>query len=208
VSADRGRRDHAFGQGHELSVVDRLGNWLSWRSLRRHVGHLDARRVADIGCGFDARLTAPLVDRVAELTLVDVALNPSLKANARVTPYEGQLPEVLTPIPSGSIDVTLCISVLEHVWDDRTTLAELRRITARDGLVMVNVPSWLGKRALEFSAFRLGLSPRAEMDDHKRYYDPRDLWPLLVEAGFVPFNITCRRHKFGLNTLAVCRMSA
>ena len=50
---------------------------------------------------------------------------------------------------------------------------------------LVNVPSWRGKRFLELSAFRLGLSPAEEMDDHKRYYDPRDLWPLLVR-GRVP----------------------
>ena len=46
------------------------------------------------------------------------------------------------------------------------------------------------------------------MNDHKRYYDPRDLWPMLVEAGFVPSDIRCRRHKFGLNTFAVCRVPA
>ena len=44
------------------------------------------------------------------------------------------------------------------------------------------------------------------MDDHKAYYDPRDLWPMLVEAGFKPSKITCFRHKFGLNTFAVCRL--
>jgi hypothetical protein len=68
------------------------------------------------------------------------------------------------------------------------------------------VPSWLGKRALEFSAFRLGLSPAEEMDDHKYYFDPKDLWPLLVRAGFRPSNIRCFRHKFRLNTFAICRV--
>ncbi len=43
------------------------------------------------------------------------------------------------------------------------------------------------------------------MDDHKLYYDPRDLWPLLVRAGFKPPAIRCFRHKFGLNTFAVCQ---
>ena len=75
------------------------------------------------------------------------------------------------------------------------------------GVCAVNVPSWLGKRALEYSAFKLGLSPAEEMDDHKMYYDPRDLWPLMVRAGFCPHAIRCFRHKFGLNTFAVCRPS-
>jgi len=45
------------------------------------------------------------------------------------------------------------------------------------------------------------------MNDHKMYFDPRDLWPLLVRAGFSPRNIRCFKHKFGLNTFAVCRAS-
>ena len=73
-------------------------------------------------------------------------------------------------------------------------------------MLLVNVPTWRGKRALEFAAFRLGVSPADEMNDHKRYYDPKDLWPLLVEAGFRPSDIRCHRHKLGLNTFAVCRV--
>jgi hypothetical protein len=84
-------------------------------------------------------------------------------------------------------------------------LAELWRVTAPGGVCVVSVPNWFGKRFLEYSAFRLGLSPAEEMDDHKTYYDPKDLWPMLVTAGFRPHNISCRRHKFGLNTIAVCR---
>ena len=70
---------------------------------------------------------------------------------------------------------------------------------------MVNVPSWRGKRFLELAAFRLGVAPKEEMDDHKAYYDPRDLWPLLVGAGFLPSEIKVTRHKGGLNTIARCR---
>jgi hypothetical protein len=45
------------------------------------------------------------------------------------------------------------------------------------------------------------------MNDHKMYYAPRDLWPLLVRAGFLPQHIALGTHKFGLNTYAVCRVS-
>jgi hypothetical protein len=67
------------------------------------------------------------------------------------------------------------------------------------------VPTWLGKRFLEFSAFRLGLSPKVEMDDHKMYYGERDLWPILVRAGFKPSQIQLGYHKFGLNLFAAAR---
>jgi len=109
-------------------------------------------------------------------------------------------------IPDASLDVVTCLSVLEHLWEPGAVLAEARRVLSPGGTCLVNVPSWRGKRALEFSAFRLGLSPAEEMDDHKAYYDPPDLWPLLVQAGFVPHNIRCFTHKLGLNTFAICRL--
>jgi hypothetical protein len=43
------------------------------------------------------------------------------------------------------------------------------------------------------------------MDDHKMYYDKRDLWPLLIRAGFKPSLISLRYHKFGLNLFAAAR---
>jgi hypothetical protein len=83
-------------------------------------------------------------------------------------------------------------------------LESIVRILAPGGQCLINVPSWKGKRYLELAAFQLKVSPASEMDDHKMYYDERDLWPLLVRAGFPPSQIRCFSHKFGLNTFAVC----
>ena len=65
---------------------------------------------------------------------------------------------------AGSLDVIMCISVLEHLWDPQVALTEFRRLTAPGGVCLFNVPSWRGKRFLEFSAFRLGFSPREASD--------------------------------------------
>ena len=48
------------------------------------------------------------------------------------------------------------------------------------------------------SAFRLGTSPAHEMDDHKMYYGKRELWPLLVRAGFKPSCIRLSYQKLGM----------
>jgi 2-polyprenyl-3-methyl-5-hydroxy-6-metoxy-1,4-benzoquinol methylase len=201
-------RSGSFGQHHELTPVDRLGVWLSRQSIRRAVPSFAGQRVADVGCGFDARFVRSVLGEVAAATLVDISIAPDLVAHPKVSAIEAPLPDALEGIEDGRHDVTMCMSVLEHVWQHEAVLAHLRRITAPGGTVVINVPSWLGKRALELSAFRLGLSPAEEMDDHKRYYDPRDLWPLLVAAGFVPRLIRVGRHKAGLNTLAICRVPA
>jgi SAM-dependent methyltransferase len=198
-------RTQSYLQVGRGTVVDRFGVWLSARQIRRAVPSFAGKRVGDFGCGFQASFSRTIVGDAAGLTLVDVALADDLKQHPRVRAIEGQLPDALAALPSGELDVVLMVSVLEHVADAPKLLAEIRRLLAPGGVALVNVPSWRGKTYLELSAFRLGLSPAVEMDDHKMYYDVRDLWPLLVTAGFRPSRIKCFSHKFGLNTFAVCQ---
>jgi SAM-dependent methyltransferase len=200
-------RRAAYGQEREPTVVDRFGVWLSGRSVHRHAELAD-KRVADLGCGFQAELGRKVLDEVAALTLVDLALADDLKAHERIRAIEGPLPASLAELEDESLDVVLCLSVLEHLTEPQRMLDEIHRLLVPGGVALINVPTWLGKRFLELSAFRFGLSPAEEMDDHKRYYDPRDLWPMLVDAGFKPSEIRVRRHKFRLNTFAVCRVRA
>jgi SAM-dependent methyltransferase len=205
-SAETPGRAGAYEQHRAHSPVDRFGVWLSARALKRHVPSFKDKSVGDFGCGYEARFVRSMLDEIERAVLVDVALAPDLKADRRITAIEGVLPDALGGIEAASLDVVLCVNVLEHLWEPLETLVELRRMTAPGGTCLVNVPSWRGKRFLELSAYRLGLSPAEEIDDHKTYYDPRDLWPLLVKAGFLPHNIGCHTHKFGLNTFAACRV--
>ena len=198
-------RQEAFLQHGGGTPVDRLGVWLSGRQIRRYVPSFSGKRVGDFGCGYQAAFSRTILDQVERMVLVDVALADDLKSHPRVEAIEGQLPDALAPLATGSLDLVLMVSVLEHVTEPQRLLREVRRMLAAGGVALVNVPSWRGKKYLELSAFRLKLSPAAEMDDHKMYYDVKDLWPLLVGAGFRPSRIDCFSHKFGLNTFAVCR---
>jgi SAM-dependent methyltransferase len=198
-------RSQSFGEGHRLTLVDRFGIWLSRRQIRRWVPHLSGKVIGDFGCGYQARLARSVLGQVSKAFLADVSLAPDLAAEARVVALQGPLPASLRGIPDTSLDVALCISALEHLAEPDAMLREMFRVLKPGGTALVNVPSWRGKTYLEFSAFRLGLSPAAEMDDHKTYYDVRDLWPMLVAAGFRPSRIRCFPHKFGLNTFAACQ---
>jgi SAM-dependent methyltransferase len=196
-------RDSSYGQ-EGLSPVDRLGVWLSLRAVRRHAGR--DGRLLDLGCGYDAGMTRALAGRWREATVVDLSLSPALAALAGVTPHEGTLEDVLPTLGAAAYDTVLLVNVLEHVRDPALVLGECRRVLASGGVLLVNVPTWLGKRALETAAFRLGVAPAVEMDDHKAYYGIRDLWPLLVAAGFRPRDLRLRYHKGGLNLFAVARV--
>ncbi len=200
-----GARARSFGEGCRPTFVDRFGVWLSARQIRRYAPDFRGRRMGDFGCGFHAAFARTVLDEVASAVLADVSLSPELRAHPRVIALQGALPEVLSELPSASLDIILCVSVLEHLWEPIRAISEFRRLLAPGGVCLLNVPSWRGKWFLEFSAFRLGLSPAEEMDDHKDYYDVKDLWPLLVRGGFRPSCIRSFSHKFGLNTFAVCR---
>jgi SAM-dependent methyltransferase len=201
----RGRlRERAYGQDYRPTFIDRFGVWLSARQIRRYAGSMAGKQLGDFGCGYHAAFVRSVLPELEHAVLVDSALAADLKRSPKITPIEGTLPDALGQVSSASLDIVMCISVLEHLWDPLAVLQECIRIARPNGICLFNVPSWRGKRFLEYSAFRLGLSPKDEMDDHKTYYDVKDFWPLLVRAGFLPSRIRCFSHKFGLNTFAVC----
>lgn len=203
--AREGARERAYGQDYEPTVVDRFGVWLSARQIRRYAGSMTGKDLGDFGCGYQAAFVRTVLPELGRALLVDSALATDLKAHPKVAAIEGILPLVLDRVPAASLDIVVCTSVLEHLWDPLAVLQQSFRIVRPAGICLFNVPSWRGKWFLEFSAFRLGLSPKDEMNDHKAYYDVKDFWPLLVRAGFLPSRIRCFSHKFGLNTFAVCK---
>ena len=198
-------RTRSYGQDYRPTIVDRFGVWLSARQIRKWAGPLRHKSIGDFGCGYHATFVRSVLPDVQSAVLIDSAIAHELKADPRIQAIEGKLPDVLMQVPSGSLDVVLCISVLEHLWEPENAVRECFRILRPSGICLFNVPSWRGKWFLEFSAFRLGLSPADEIRDHKSYYDVKHLRPLLIRAGFHPDRIACFSHKFGLNTFAVCR---
>lgn len=204
--AEGKRRASAFGQDREPTVVDRFGVWLSARQIRRFVPSFTGLEIADLGAGYEAAFSRSVLGEVASTIVVDVRLAEDLKRHPKVKAIQGDLSDALSALPARSLDVVLIMSVLEHLWEPLEALTQIRRLLRTGGICLINVPSWRGKRYLELSAFKLGLSPAAEMDDHKMYYDVPELWPLLVRAGFLPSEIDCFSHKFGLNTFAACRL--
>ena len=199
---DRSRE--SYGR-RRLSWVDRAGVWLSRRAILRHLPDRSDLEVLDLGCGYHAAHLQVLAPRLKRGVAVDFELAPELGSAKNLDLYKGRIEETLPRLTGQLFDVVLLISVLEHLSDPFQTVETIHSLLKPGGVLLINVPTWRGKWFLEFSAFRLGLSPKAEIDDHKMYYDQRDLWPILVRAGFKPGLISMRYHKFGLNLFAVAR---
>lgn len=193
-----GRSHESYGQ-HGSSWVDKFGAWLSGRALRRAILSQPRLKVLDLGCGYHAKNLRTLSPFLQEGVGIDFQVNPSLKQNPKFRFFEGPIETCLPHVSIERFDVILMISVLEHLQKPGEILKQIWAGMKPGSQLLLNVPTWRGKQFLEFSAFRLGLSPKLEMDDHKMYYDMKDLWPILVAAGFLPSLIRIKPHKFGLN---------
>jgi 2-polyprenyl-3-methyl-5-hydroxy-6-metoxy-1,4-benzoquinol methylase len=187
-----------------LTLLDRLGQRLSRRPVEEVVRRYERPRVLDVGCGHHAHLLVALAPSIARGVGVDRSVADDVQRTPNLEFHLGELDDVFARLESEPrFDVVLLVSVLEHVADPEALLARCRSLLNPRGALVINVPTWAGKIALETAAFRLGLSDVESIDEHKMYYDGRDLWPLLVRAGFAPRAIRMRRHKLGLNLFAV-----
>jgi len=200
------RAGESYGQ-HGLTLADRFGVWLSQRAIQRHLPARNDLNVLELGCGYRAAQLIALESRLKRGIGVDFHIAPELRGRAKLALYEGSIEEIIPTMESETVDVVMLISVLEHLVEPQFVLQSAWRLLKPSGLLLVNVPTWVGKRFLELSAFRLGLSPKVEIDDHKMYYGKRDLWPMLVRAGFKPSEIKLEYHKFGLNLFATASKS-
>jgi len=204
MTDSRKTRELSFGT-NGLSILDRFGTWLSRRATSKVTKGKKNLRILELGCGFNAKNLIALYDIADELVGVDFNISKNFDGLEKFTPIESTIEAALENLIGQNFDLILIVSVLEHLQEPESILKTCKGLLKPGGALIINVPTWLGKIFLEFSAFKLGWSPKAEMDDHKMYYDKKDIWPLLVRAGFLPSSISMKYHKFALNLLVIVR---
>jgi SAM-dependent methyltransferase len=134
-------------------------------------------RVLDAGCGSGRTLQE--LDRYGEVSGIE--LNPEAAAVARsrgaFDVRIGRLEEL--PWASGTFDLITCLDVIEHTPDDRATLAELLRVCAPGGWLLVTVP-----------AYQALWSQHDEANHHYRRYARGTLQAAAVQAGWQVHRMT------------------
>lgn len=108
--------------------------------MRRYVDLRD-KRILDIGCGVGA-----FVRRLREFSPhvygVDIDAERVVEGGREV-PNLGLAVGEYLPFKDGTFDVVLLHEVLEHVTDDRATLAQARRVLAPGGQIVIFCPNRL-----------------------------------------------------------------
>lgn len=183
---------------HGSTFLDRLRTRIVFGSIRRNLPPGGDLTILDIGCGFHARYLVNLRDKLRHGTGLDFRVSEECLANPQLSFVLESAETGLARLEDESFDAVLFISVLEHLWNPLEALTHCHRVLKPGGTLLVNVPTWAAKPVLEAAAFRLGASPACEMDDHKMYYGKRDLWPLIVRAGFKPSLVRLKYENLGM----------
>jgi SAM-dependent methyltransferase len=148
-------------------------------------------RILDVGCG-SGDLLGPL-RRFGAVTGVD--LNPSAVEFARGRAVGEVRLGGIERLPPGlqEFDLVTCLDVLEHVADDARALAELRRVTAPGGYLVVSAPAYPALwSSHDLAAGHLRRYRRGELSMRGTTAGWRRLDELRFNALLLPFAATFR----------------
>jgi ubiquinone/menaquinone biosynthesis C-methylase UbiE len=109
-----------------------------------HLGALDGKRVADVGCG-KGRFARILRERYPSASVYGLDLAEAMLARAPSAIHRCVATMTALPIADGSCDGAYAIESLEHVIDISTAVAELCRIVKPSGRIVIidkNVEAW------------------------------------------------------------------
>jgi SAM-dependent methyltransferase len=155
----------------------------------------------DIGCGFNHKFLSTIEPYIEQGTGIDFKV-PAVSFG-KIRTIQTRLNASL-PFADRSFNAVTMLAVLEHLEKPQDILAEIGRVLQEDGKLVLTVPGKRAKPVLEFLAFKLGLISRAEIADHKKYYDLPELRQLAATSGRFAI-IRHRSFQLGMNNFCVMK---
>ncbi len=138
ATADLERRIHALFDGYAQSPLladDLAPEDFQWRETVDFLGHLEGRKVLDVGCG-KGRFLSALSSHGAHA----VGLEPSSEVGRAARAKGHKVVRASAsriPFVDGLFDACICVEVLEHVPDTDAALREMARVLRWGGRLMV-----------------------------------------------------------------------
>lgn len=186
-----------FRPDHSLRLTSREADFYDWGPLDLDAnstygkqatllaGH---RRLLEVGCG-PGRMSAELQARGHEVTGLELDAGFAALARTRcdrVIEADLEHDDIGEMLRGETFDAIVAGDVLEHLRDPHSLLVRLRPLLADDGILVISVPNVANEAVRlalmqgEFPYAPVGLLDRT----HLRFFTPRLLDQMLVEAGF------------------------
>lgn len=147
-----------------------------------------SERVLDLGCGNGSTL-AYLKERGIARWTCGVDINTAALEQARAAGADlvvnGSLDDLQLPIEPGSLDVVLCLDILEHLADPWATTRAVARLLRPGGILVASIPNVQTLRVLgPLLIGRWDYKDCGIMDmGHLRFFTRRTAVALLEQAG-------------------------
>lgn len=147
-----------------------------------------ARRVLEVGCGGGGTLAwLKESGRAGWLAGIELSAAAAAVARPRLDElYEGDVDRHLDRFAPGSLDLVLCLDVLEHLVDPWTTLQRLQTLLRPGGRLIASLPNVRHHSVLLPLLFtgRWRYETAGIMDrTHLRFFSRRTALDLLEQAG-------------------------
>lgn len=158
-------------------------------------------KLLDIGCGFNYKFLLEVEPYISEGYGIDFKV-PELKKGKIIT-KQIKLNNKL-PFNENSFDFVIMLAVLEHLDHPVEIVEEIERILKPKGKLILTVPSRSSKPVLEFLAYVLKVIKEEEINDHKKYYNYKDLEKLFKNTN----KLKIQKHRyfqFYMNNFCVVR---
>jgi ubiquinone/menaquinone biosynthesis C-methylase UbiE len=167
--------------------------------LEEAVADWRGKRVLEVGCG-TGRITTRLAEWGADLTALDIAEAMLRQVRAKFgRPGSGRVPAFVQgsalelPFSDNSFEVVVSINVLSHVPQMRKVIAEMARVLAPGGSLLVN---FTNARSLYWPA-ALYVNARGKavgLDVYTHWYRPGEVWRALRQAGLQATRLSGQVH--------------
>jgi 2-polyprenyl-3-methyl-5-hydroxy-6-metoxy-1,4-benzoquinol methylase len=149
----------------------------------------EAGKVLDVGCG--AGNTVAWLRSIRNVTWAGgVEIHPDAAAEARCkldTVYTTGVEDLELPLAEGSLDLILCLDILEHLVDPWMVVKRLYRLLRPGGTLIASLPNVRNKRVVFPLLFKgswkyrdFGVLDRT----HLRFFTRQSAIDMLTSAGF------------------------
>jgi 2-polyprenyl-3-methyl-5-hydroxy-6-metoxy-1,4-benzoquinol methylase len=149
----------------------------------------EAGKVLDVGCG--AGNTVAWLRSIRNVTWAGgVEIHPDAAAEARCkldTVYTTGVEDLELPLAEGSLDLILCLDILEHLVDPWMVVKRLYRLLRPGGTLIASLPNVRNKRVVFPLLFKgswkyrdFGVLDRT----HLRFFTRKSAIDMLTSAGF------------------------
>ena len=179
----------------ELSVLDKIIQYFRFREVHSHIPANGV--VVDFGAG-DGAFLKSVAHRINKGFAFDRYADTRDSGNIHFISFDLDTDVLDTRVVTRADTVT-ALAVIEHVKSPEKLMKEAFSILRPGGVFFVTTPTPRSRWLLEFLAFRLGITEKEGLLEHRRYMWGYELYTLAKDIGFS--TATWHEFEFGMNTI-------